>query len=437
MPSGETILKLTDFPFAYSIIGIISGVMGFSIGENQILFLGIAGAFGTFLTIIDPIGWIIRKNVENRIHRTHDKTGKLSNVFEKEYKISALKTKSINFEIEKIIGLFYFVIIISFFILAMATPTMFFEKLIIYDNNKEPLCSDFCFKFIYLTIGAITLFILAIKSNQFWRELDEKIEIAGFHQIAINNDNATQTSVESMTRAVEQNDWPIARLWYDKIQEEIKYKKGKRELIIKSADLVYSPLHKEATDFENQLIITPPPRRYPTFAQTEWNKIKIFSYQSIIEDSNLRHRITSFYNQINDYNKQIGTTNREIQKIINNHVSNELGGGVTRVRYDVNYDNANSEVDLIGCVLSDEHPLDSYGEKSKMSMIEITRNRNSQRTATAEDGKKFDNAWSNIISEAKLNQEVQKLQRIYAALKIENSKLLKIYSNKIGMQWKV
>ena len=56
---------------------------------------------------------------------------------------------------------------------------------------------------------------------------------------------------------------------------------------------------------------------------------------------------------------------------------------------------------------------------------------------TSEDGKKFDNAWSNIISEAKLNQEVQKLQRIYAALKIENSKLLKIYSNKIGMQWKV
>ncbi len=436
MPSGETLLKFTDYPFAYSFIAIMSGIMGFSIGENQLVFLGIAGAFGTFLTIIDPLGGLLRRNTKNIIHKTYEKKGKLKSL-EEEYKISALKSKSITYEIEKIIGLFYFVLIIILFMVVVSTPTVFYEKLIIYDNNNEPICSDLCFKTGYLTLSGIALIILGIKATGFWKEIDEKIEIAGFHQIAINDDNATQTSVESMTRAVEQNDWALARLWCDKIRDEIKYKKGKRELIIKSADLVYSPLHKETIDFENKLNQSPPLGRYSSFVHDEWDKIKLYSHQSIIDDSELRHRIDSFYNLMYDYNEQRGTTNKEIEKIINKHVSNEFGGNISRVGYEVRIDNVNNGVDLIGCVLAKIHPLNVNEKKGTMSSLDLTTNNQVNRIDTPQGSQKFDNVWPTIISDVHANPEVQKIQRMYSELKIENSKLRKIYSEKIGMQWNV
>ena len=40
MTAGETILKFTDYPFAYSIVGISLGMLGFSLSGNHIIFLG-------------------------------------------------------------------------------------------------------------------------------------------------------------------------------------------------------------------------------------------------------------------------------------------------------------------------------------------------------------------------------------------------------------
>src|SRR3989338_226153 len=110
MTAGETILKFTDYPFAYSFMGIILGGIGFEFSQNHILFLGIAGTIGTLFTLADPIGRFIRKRAEKRIDK------KLSNSKERNepttinFMKSSLKSRSIAIEIDKMVGLWYFVI---------------------------------------------------------------------------------------------------------------------------------------------------------------------------------------------------------------------------------------------------------------------------------------------------------------------------------------
>ena len=95
MAVGETLLKFTDYPFAYSILGLFSGIIGFSLSENHLVYLGIAGALGTFLTILDPIGWLIRDGAKSRIKLNQKSYLKPDEIIDVHYKMSAIKSKTI------------------------------------------------------------------------------------------------------------------------------------------------------------------------------------------------------------------------------------------------------------------------------------------------------------------------------------------------------
>lgn len=437
MTAGETILKFTDYPFAYSIIGIISGMIGFSLGQNSIIFLGLAGAVGTFLTIVDPLGETLRKNAKRRIKK-RNKIEKLDDL-ELQFKLSSLKSKSITYEMEKIIGMFYFVIIIILFLIAIVVSTPFFDKLVILDSNKVPLCNEWCFKFSYLGLGLSALIIISEKGRQFWKELDNKVNIAASHMSMINDDNATQTSIESMTRAVEQNDWELANLWSHKIEDEILNKKGKRELIIKAADTVFSPLHRESIAFEqgvNSMIYS---YRYPTFDHKEWDEITRNSYQSIIEDTELRYRIDSFYKLALDYNNKQGSLGRIINDILYKHASDIFDKkDVFTIEYEIESPNGNGNAELFGCALFSTHPLDFYRVRGKLRHILVrSRDGGNQINSTFHDNILFDKMWDLVIKEIDLKDEIMKIRQMFEQVKTENSKLIKIYSEKIGMQWNV
>lgn len=439
MTAGETILKLTDFPFSYSIIGIISGVLGFGISDNYLIFLGIAGAFGTFLAITDPIGWLVRKNAEDRINKGYDNKNNSTQNLEKQYKISALRTKSINFEIEKIIGLFYFIIILVLFLAAVTPPnSLLFEKLIINDSAGQLLCDVLCFKMGYFGVGLAALAILVVKANRFWKNLDEKIMIAGFHQIAINNDNATQTSVESMTRSVEQNDWETAKLWKNKIKEEIKYKKGKREMIIKAADIIYSPLHFESSEFQKHLESMKQAKEFTNFETTQWEKIKHNSLQSIVEDVKLRQRIEKFYKLMKDYNDQTTNLFREMNEIINGKFSEDFGKNVSGVEVHLGSPSSGDVVYLHRCAMSEIHPLEFKSTPEKFGSFKLqVRTGNTVHYSEYTQQNDFDNTWKRVLEDVKNNAVIIKIKKYLTELEIENRKLMKIYSDKIGMQWKV
>lgn len=436
MVAGETILKFTDYPFAYSIVGIISGMIGFSLGQNSLIFLGLAGAIGTFLTIVDPLGEMLRKNAERRIKKK-SKIEKLDDL-ELQFKFSSLKSKSITYEMEKIIGMFYFVIVIILFLIAVVVPTPFFDKLVILDNDKVPLCSEWCFKFSYLGLGLSALIIISEKGRRFWKELDNKVNIAANHMSMINDDNATQTSVESMTRAVEQNDWGLAKIWQEKIKEEIKYKKGKRELIIKAADTVFSPLHFEASEFQKYLQnrMGDP---FKEFTPEQWIKIKQNSLQSIVEDVDLRQRIKGFYNTMNDYNSVVPHLFLEMNNVINKKFSEVFNKNIEGVEFYLDPPNSGNTVHLQTCALFEIHPLKFVRPPRQFNhfKLRIKIEQGQLQVLEHTELSDFDNAWKHVLEDVKNDEMMIKIKKYLKELEIENNKLMIIYSDKIEMQWKV
>jgi len=61
MSAGETLLKITDIPFSYSLLDIIMGVMGVKFeGVNIALLIGTASVLGTFLAVTDPVGRLLK-----------------------------------------------------------------------------------------------------------------------------------------------------------------------------------------------------------------------------------------------------------------------------------------------------------------------------------------------------------------------------------------
>lgn len=430
MVSGETLLKFTDYPFAYSFVGIISAMIGFSLGQNQLIFLGIAGAVGTFLTIIDPIGGGLRKNAETRIKKASKKK-KLDDL-KIQFKLSSLKSKSISYEMEKIIGMFYFVIIISLFMLGVFLPTPFFEKLVILDGDEEPLCSEWCFKFSYLGLSLAALVIISEKGRRFWRELDRKVDIAADHMDAINDDNATQTSVESMTRAIEQNDWELAELWGHKIEDEIINQKGKRESTIKAADTIFSPLHSESSEFEKHLKKMKQNRQFTEFKTEQWDHINQHSLQSMVEDEELRHKIENFYKIMNDYNELTPKLFLEMGKIINKNFSDVFKKNVSGVEFHLDSPDSGDTVHLHDCAMSEIHPLNFYFHPRKFGGFKIsTRNGNQVHHSLYEQQSSFDTAWNLVLEDVKNNEIIIKIKKYLKDLEIENEKLMKIYSDKI------
>lgn len=420
-------------------LGIIFGIFGFSITQNQILFLGFAGALGTFFTLIDPFGILIRHRAKERIdERKNDEEKELGPTL-RDYKISSLKSRAISIEIDKIVGLFYFITIMILFMLATVTSTSFIEKLTIKDLDGKIICENLCLKTISWIGVGIVLTFLALRANQFWYELDDKIDVASFHQKAIGNDYATENSVENMTRAIDQNDWETAKLWWNKIEDEIKYKKGKKEVVIKVADLVYTPLHKTTIDFQKQIKFLKYNRRFPTYNVGEWDTIKSNSNQSLIEESNLRTRIESFYDLVSKYNDFMGTVNRKADQILNQRASEIYEKDVKGIDYDVESPQGSGKVELFGCALFDVHPLDYYNVRGRLRSLRVEFVNENLGTGYANfnDTQLFDKMWELVRMDVKKDPDIIKMHNYFDKIKQENEELSKIFREKIAMQLKV
>ena len=62
------------------------------------------------------------------------------------------------------------------------------------------------------------------------RELRRQIEIAGIHQWGIGSEFVTPTTIDNMSKAIQQNDWKTAEEWSKLIENEIKTEKGKKDI---------------------------------------------------------------------------------------------------------------------------------------------------------------------------------------------------------------
>ena len=210
MTAGETLLKITDIPFAYSLMAIITGVIGVNLdGEKIIILIGAAGALGTFLTVTDPIGRLLKSNLVKGINEIRKKdNNKQSKKWD--FAVKAVKTRAIGVEIDKLVSMAYIVIVLGVFSTAISQYESFAESLQLFGDDNQVLCDIFCIQVLGVISSFIGVFFVAVIGVITWRDLKNNVITAGIHHIGISSEYVTSPTIEHMSMAIEQNDWPTA-----------------------------------------------------------------------------------------------------------------------------------------------------------------------------------------------------------------------------------
>ncbi len=427
MASGETLLKITDYPFAYSLVALLTALGGLSISQNQILFLGTAGAIGTLLTFSDPAGIVIRTQQERHFK------GKVN----EQYCIDAIEKSAITTEIDKIVGMIYFAATALLFIVVLIlSPTL-------ADNLVYPTCDKSCIQFYGVIGGATGLAFAGVFVRYRWfKNLPEKITIAGIHQLAINSEFPVRNSVENMTNAIDQNDWITAAEWGNKILEEIQYKRGKREIILRAGERVYRPLHREGNGIVTKLNDMGISRNYVPIHEEQWSAIRLDADDLIIEDESFRNIITEFYNSIYKYNATLGTIRTIINEIITERASQIYELKVTRLECTiVRIGGGMNKPDLIDCALYELHPRKYLGDDilKAIDVMHIDSLGRQLNVKLDSEGTliDFEKIWGLVLSDVKRNKNVIRFKELVTEIRQKAPILIEKCKEKIALEWKV
>lgn len=221
MTVGEIILKANDLPFAYSFIAILLGYLGHEFGtvEQQVSFLGLAGFLGTFLTIVDPLGKGVRRNLEKYLQKRKEGENEQG----KEilgYAKSVVKRKAIDLEIEKVVGFIYFATVVAAFSIAVLNSEAYARSFVL--NTEITSCDIDCVRIFVEGGGIFTLFILLIIAFKKNNEIRHRTYIAAIHQYSLKSNIATTSTVESLGEYIEQGDWEMAQKVGDLVLQEIE-----------------------------------------------------------------------------------------------------------------------------------------------------------------------------------------------------------------------
>jgi len=438
MAIGATLLKITDYPFAYSIGFIVIGILGYDLSNEKALpFLALAGFGGTFLAIVDPLGWLTRNYFMILTKQDFRRKKNKQIVSEWDYIHSAFYTNSINLEKDKIVSIVYFFIIIFIFLSAIHYHDSFAKKLVIENNliNCDLDCVRI-YTWIFLFIAA-----MIISGKLIWNgmQLSKKATIVATYLFCIGASDVPRESVESINKFIELGDWKTAEYWQEKIREDIKYKKGKREIVRKSADVVFQLLHGDSIGIASSCNGILESRRYYGITTSVWSQMRTSGSHYMIEEIDLEHRIDNFYNMIEDYNKLSRICNDKTAKLIKKHMSTKFGKEIKEIRYWTKYENSSSESNLESCALFKIHPKSAVNMDAKPLQLDIffEGEKDSVTTKSDVDYELFDSAWELIKNDIERDADVLKLKNLLESIQLENTKLLKIYGEKIAMQWNV
>lgn len=437
MTAGETLLKVADYPFAYTFVMLVGGIFGFSIIENKLLLLGIAGALGTFLTIVDPWGLYVKYQLRNRLNKLSRQSSK---VFpEIKFHFKAINSRAMGIEIDRIIGMIYFALGLFIFIIAMWSPYSFADNFIIKDKNQNTVCNTNCIQISSSIVAITAMYILSISGRKKWNELDRKLEVAAMHQFSIGHEYATKAAVENMTRSIDLGDWTSAEEWAKEIRKEIDNKKGKREVIIKSAEFVFRLLHEDSIVISESCSGILNAKQYFGITANMWNQIKRSGTHVMVDEIDLRRKIDNFYNLIVDYNKLSSQLNNIVDILIKEQMTNVFLKKIRNIRYFVQYSGTHSDPNLVGCALFKIHPL-KHRQNVSVSPLQLDIEFQNEPTIIAKsenDFARFDLAWKTVLIELEKNDDIPKLKEILDKIMTDNQTLISVYEDKIAAQWKV
>jgi hypothetical protein len=281
----QNLLKLTEFPFSYSLIGLLALISGQGINVEELSFaqvgplLILMGFVATTLSICDPLGatqrriiqgletdWrkindsselfnvvIFGKTIEFHFRRPgmhgdqylnailHTPEG-LKELYQggtiplygihdlgrealgdmvyllEGLKRSAVRTKWVTAEIDRITALIYFIIVVTVFVVAVGIDPHFLPNFVIISEDNQVT------KVILLTFSIGTLasvsYVLILKMLA----LQEKASITFRYLTSLETIRAGRESfrgtLEEIERYLNDNDWTLADYWGRRLQME-------------------------------------------------------------------------------------------------------------------------------------------------------------------------------------------------------------------------
>ena len=439
MTVGETILKVTDYPFAYSAIFIILAILGLEVfDEKAFPYLALAGIAGTFLVILDPFGWIVKGYAIFAVRPDYLKKDDKKNRWD--YVKSAFNTKAMDIEKDKIVSMLYFLFVLIIFSIALNSYDQFTQRFEINFNNIQ--CDVKCIRDTVLTPLGIAIFLVIIVIGAKGIKLPRKAEIVSSYLFAIGTTDIPRETVDSISRFIELGDWKTAEYWEEKIYEDLKYKRGKREIIIKASETIFRPLHEESVNIENHINGIIENKKYVTIAFDKWSKIKNESAHVMIDDTELRKQISNFYNKISDYNELIIKSNRRIEKLIIETASRIYSRKIRELRFwIIDVGGAHSSPNTFDCVMNNIHPLKVHENSSPLQVDVLFKKNGNDETETMTpehtEFHKFEEFWEQITKIVNVDLDIIRLRKICKEFEVENKKLQKKYTEQIELQWKV
>jgi len=440
MTSGETLLKITDIPFSYTLLAIIIGVIGVSLEDEKIIILiGAAGALGTLLTVTDPVGRLLKTWLKKGLKEKQEKEDEKSKYLW-DYAISAVRTRAIGIEIDKIVSMSYLVIILGVFSTAITHYPSFAEDLRLFSENDEIICDTFCIQGLGIVSSTLGIIFVALVGVRSWKELKEQAHIAGIHHLGISSEYVTRPTIENMSRAIEQNDWQTAKEWSNTVEKEIRIKKGKKEVIINAVTNVYRPLYIENMQIENISKVIIKTGNYQPLPSAEWDIIKNTpDYLRI--DELTRNKIAKFYKFIKQYNELHVRILPIAQRMVREQAPKVFGRKIRAVRYWVKSSTGEGAPDLAHLLVYGKHPLQQYDPETnpKTMRIELESEDGSRiiSLTTEDQFVKFDEWWKRITKEIFEDSTVKNTKEVFQKITTRNEELKRIFLVKIKSQFEV
>ena len=143
------LVKLTDYPFVYSMVGLFLAMNGHRLNLESLSFstigplITVIGLFATLLSIVDPFGnllrFIIRRGAPVIFLR---RTDSYKTFWIEEYTARAIETNWISYEIDKIVSTIYFLIIMIVILLALNNQPFLNDIFRSFGFSGNTTCTD-------------------------------------------------------------------------------------------------------------------------------------------------------------------------------------------------------------------------------------------------------------------------------------------------------
>jgi hypothetical protein len=230
MTIGETLLKISDYPFTYAVILLLLRINGIDpLSTDATPYLLAAGVGATVLAVADPIGRIVKgwlmlteKHYVNK-RLNYDKILKSWNDVR-----GAFHTNPIEKERDKIVSTVYFLFLLGFLMNAIHDDTFYSSHFgVLYKNDLN--CNLHCSEDkTFYCIFAVSLIIAGFGA---WNgaHIFGRARTVAIYLYCKNSPSVSSSSIQSISDFIKSGDWETAKSWKDKITAEYLQEEGQRK----------------------------------------------------------------------------------------------------------------------------------------------------------------------------------------------------------------